>query len=193
MVILIAIENEIMRTGVKQILLSAFPDYRFVNFDSSILHQNETFHGVITSYQLFGELKKFKALDNLPWMIILPKGLKVEVDLFPGNPRALLDVDCAYDEIQFAWKCLLRNRPFVCGSLLSNASTEDIDLVDLSDRERQILFCIAEGLKTHEIADRLFLSHHTINSHRKSLLKKFEVKSPVELVVKAIRLSFIQP
>ena len=51
-------------------------------------------------------------------------------------------------------------------------------------KERQVLSLVAMGLTTKEIADRLSLSHHTIESHRKNLLRKWEAKNSVELVQK---------
>jgi DNA-binding CsgD family transcriptional regulator len=51
-------------------------------------------------------------------------------------------------------------------------------------KERQVLSLVAMGLTTKEIADRLNLSHHTIESHRKNLLRKWEAKNSVELVQK---------
>jgi DNA-binding CsgD family transcriptional regulator len=55
----------------------------------------------------------------------------------------------------------------------------------LTLKERQVLSLVAMGLTTKEIADRLNLSHHTIESHRKNMLRKWEVKNSVELVQKA--------
>jgi len=54
----------------------------------------------------------------------------------------------------------------------------------LTIRERQVLALVAIGLTTKEIADRLCVSHHTIESHRKNLLRKWEAKNSAELVQK---------
>lgn len=51
-------------------------------------------------------------------------------------------------------------------------------------KERQVLAFVAMGLTTKEIADRLNLSHHTIESHRKNLLRKLNAKNSAELVQK---------
>jgi DNA-binding CsgD family transcriptional regulator len=55
----------------------------------------------------------------------------------------------------------------------------------LTLKERQVLSLVAMGLTTKEIADRMNLSHHTIESHRKNMLRKWDVKNSVELVQKA--------
>ena len=52
----------------------------------------------------------------------------------------------------------------------------------LSGREKEILKRIARGHTSHEIADELFLSCHTVGTHRKHILKKLEMKSTAELI-----------
>lgn len=58
-------------------------------------------------------------------------------------------------------------------------------------REKEILNHLCEGLTSHEIADILFISEHTVRTHRKNILKKAVVKSTAELVVKAIKLGWV--
>jgi len=55
----------------------------------------------------------------------------------------------------------------------------------LTRRERQILKMIAEGRTTVNIADELFLSPLTVETHRKNLLQKFGVKNVAELIAAA--------
>lgn len=47
----------------------------------------------------------------------------------------------------------------------------------LSNREQQILGFIKEGYSSQEIADKLFISLHTVNNHRRSLVRKCGVKN----------------
>lgn len=56
----------------------------------------------------------------------------------------------------------------------------------LTEREKEIIKLIAEGASTRQIADQLYLSHHTVNAHRKNIIKKLGIKSPVEIVRYAI-------
>lgn len=57
----------------------------------------------------------------------------------------------------------------------------------LTQREKEVLHLIAEGYTNHEIADKLFISPHTIDSHRKNLLNKFEVKNTAALINSAVK------
>ncbi|KAF2405865.1 LuxR C-terminal-related transcriptional regulator [Pseudomonas antarctica] len=57
---------------------------------------------------------------------------------------------------------------------------------DLTPREREVAMHIVNGLKSKEIAQRLAISHRTVEVHRARLMKKLEVKNIVELVSKMI-------
>ncbi len=52
---------------------------------------------------------------------------------------------------------------------------------DLTDREKEVLILITKEYSTREIADKLFISTHTVDSHRKNLLSKLQVKNVVGL------------
>lgn len=56
----------------------------------------------------------------------------------------------------------------------------------LTRREVEVLKLIAEGLTNQEIADKLFVSTSTIDSHRKSLISKLQVKNTAALVRTAL-------
>lgn len=55
----------------------------------------------------------------------------------------------------------------------------------LTRREKQILALIAEGKTSQNIAQELFLSPLTVDTHRKNLIQKFEVKNVAELIMAA--------
>lgn len=57
-----------------------------------------------------------------------------------------------------------------------------IGKVKLTNREIDIINEIMKGKSTNAIADSLFLSPHTIETHRKNIFRKLEVNSTVELV-----------
>lgn len=57
----------------------------------------------------------------------------------------------------------------------------------LTPREREVLQLMAEGIKTTEIGSRLFISAKTVESHRRNIMEKLEIKQPVELIKYALR------
>ena len=69
-------------------------------------------------------------------------------------------------------------------------STKSI-LPKLSSREKEILELIAKGLTINQIADTLFISHHTVVSHKQKLFYKFNVDKITSLVKKALDLEII--
>lgn len=96
------------------------------------------------------------------------------------------------DEIRLALKCVLRGEKYFCDEfntikkmLRLSGDTNDYQSM-LTKREMEILKAISTGMQTKEIAESLHVSVNTVESHRKSLFSKFEVKNVVQLVVKAI-------
>ena len=68
------------------------------------------------------------------------------------------------------------------------ASKGIVDRYDsLSEREREIFQLVAEGRSNKEIADLLFVSPNTIETHRAHIMEKLDVHSAVELVLYAVR------
>lgn len=63
--------------------------------------------------------------------------------------------------------------------------------INLSKRELGILELIAKGMTTDSIAEKLFISRHTVNSHRRNLNVKLGVSRPAELISKAKGLGLI--
>lgn len=63
--------------------------------------------------------------------------------------------------------------------------------VDLTERERQILVLLAEGLPVKHVASRLHMSVHTCRGHIASLLRKFDVHSQLAAVIAAARLGLL--
>lgn len=58
-------------------------------------------------------------------------------------------------------------------------------------REREVLTLLAQGRTTPEIADEMFISPLTVESHRRNLLQKFKVTNAASLIHKAMEMKFI--
>lgn len=57
---------------------------------------------------------------------------------------------------------------------------------DLSERESEVLVLVAQGSSSKEIADKLNISIHTVNTHRKNITRKTGIKSVAGLAVYAM-------
>jgi RNA polymerase sigma factor (sigma-70 family) len=119
------------------------------------------------------------------------------VELHKYNVLGLLTKYCSFAEIELALKTISENKPFVCDRITeelqkSTFSIQKSSLLNsLSKRENEILVLIANGLTTKKIAQKLYLSIHTVNNHRKNILKKLKVKSPVQLISFALESGII--
>jgi DNA-binding NarL/FixJ family response regulator len=68
---------------------------------------------------------------------------------------------------------------------------KDAEIPVITRREKEVLKLIAEGLTNKEIAERLFISATTVDTHRNSLLSKFEVKNTANLIRLAVQYNLI--
>lgn len=67
------------------------------------------------------------------------------------------------------------------------AEEEELDSQDtLSQREREIVICVVKGMTNKEIAENLFLSIHTVITHRRNISKKLQIHSAAGLTIYAI-------
>ncbi|MBQ3581065.1 MAG: response regulator transcription factor [Bacteroidales bacterium] len=65
------------------------------------------------------------------------------------------------------------------------SSLDDDENYELSIREREVLVLVAQGLSSKQIADKLNISIHTVNSHRKNVTRKTGIRSVAGLAVYA--------
>jgi len=68
---------------------------------------------------------------------------------------------------------------------------EDSKIPVITRREREVLGLIAEGLTNNEIAEKLFISATTVDTHRKNLLSKFDTPNTASLIRQASQMQFI--
>ncbi|REE00435.1 response regulator transcription factor [Marinoscillum furvescens] len=112
--------------------------------------------------------------------------------------KGIVTKKCSQNEILNAIESVSKNSRFYCNRILdlliddSQDKAEDCEPTDLSPREYEVLQLITKGHKTAQIADELNVSVHTINSHRKNILKKLNLKSPTELIVYALETGLVK-
>ena len=64
--------------------------------------------------------------------------------------------------------------------------------IEMSEREKDIIRLIADGLSTIEIGEELFLSTHTISTHRKNILSKLNVKNSAGVIRYGIQTGIVK-
>jgi len=75
--------------------------------------------------------------------------------------------------------------------MIGNMALEGESHKKLSDREMEVLELVSEGRTTKEIADQLFVSARTVDTHRVNMMKKLSVQNTAELIKKAAHLKLI--
>ena len=77
------------------------------------------------------------------------------------------------------------------GMTVFNRASAEKPVNELSEREREVLDLIASGATNREIAERLFLSPHTIKEHTSTLYRKLKARNRAEAVRRAERLGLL--
>ena len=109
------------------------------------------------------------------------------------------------EEVLEAIEITSRGGTFFCGQILDAIRRESIDVSDLelvdftcdpvvlTEREIEVLTYISEGLTNVQIAEKLFLSSHTVNTHRKNIMQKLGVNNTASMVMYAVKSGFVSP
>ena len=80
----------------------------------------------------------------------------------------------------------------IAGLLNVASEEEETDNQDtLSQREKEIVVCVVKGMTNKEIAEKLFLSIHTVITHRRNISKKLQIHSAAGLTIYADRKSVV--
>ena len=90
------------------------------------------------------------------------------------------------NEIIHAINAVMDGEEYLCSSTREALKSADQELLKaiprITRREKEILQLIGKGLTTIQIADQLFISTHTVESHRKNLMEKFGVNNTTSVV-----------
>jgi DNA-binding NarL/FixJ family response regulator len=108
--------------------------------------------------------------------------------------------NAAISEITYAIRTVASGAPFLCTEIglnmlykaVANSNVSAVDAsnakagADLTTRELEVLKLIAEGLTNGEIADKLFTSKRTIETHRQNIIGKTQAKNTAALIKLAV-------
>lgn len=201
----------LINTGIRT-LINANPGFELV-VDSESLAECNRGHAdvdvVIFNYRSLDSgipnMSQFRKLfPNAKYLSIseMPSRFDVSEGLTKGISSFLLP-ECDKDEITEAIRCTSVSEQFFCGKILSQVMQSPDEALPASEyvcagirisaREAEIIRLVAEGLTNKEIADRLFLSAHTITTHRKNIMGKVGVNNTAGLVLFAIRNNIVTP
>ena len=96
------------------------------------------------------------------------------------------------EELQEAIETVMSGEKFLSVEAAATIKkNEDSKIPILTRREKEVLGLIAAGLTNHQIGEKLFISTTTVDTHRKNLLSKFDVRNTATLIHLAAQFHFI--
>ena len=213
--IILADSNELIRLGLRAII-SSNSRWKIVGE----ARNNEELQEIIES---FGEAvvlidysaagfdisvipKILNSNKNVKFVAVTPEqSAQTLVDALRSGVTSYVKKDCEISEIVNSLEETFNGNKFFCGQILETIQRANIDVNDidfdsftcesvvLSERENEIIILIAEGNTNPQIADQLFLSSHTVNTHRKNIMGKLGVKNTAGIVMYAVKTNLVSP
>lgn len=213
--LIIADSNDIIRIGLRAIL-SAERNIEIVGEatnNEELLLQLKSFGATIVmidytspGFDINIVPKALNSNKKIRFLAITPEqSAQTLVDALRSGITSYVKKDCNVSEIVNAVLETGRGNKFFCGQILETIQKASIDVNDLdfdsftceavilSDRENEIIILIAEGLTNEQIAEQLFLSKHTVNTHRKNIMAKLGVKNTAGIVMYAVKTNLVSP
>jgi DNA-binding NarL/FixJ family response regulator len=213
--LILADSNDLVRIGLRT-LIASHRKYEVVSEAKSsveLLEQATSFKPslVVIDYTSAGF-----SIDVIPKLLQREKHIRCLAITPEQSAQTLINAlrsgvlsyvkkDCDVGEITSAIDETIKGNKFFCGQILETIRKASIDVNDLdydsftcepvvlSDRENEIIILIAEGLTNQQIAEQLFLSNHTINTHRKNIMAKLGVKNTAGIVMYAVKTNLVSP
>jgi DNA-binding NarL/FixJ family response regulator len=213
--VILADSNDLVRVGMRTIL-STQTAFKIVgearnkeeliqivkNFGAAVILIDYTSPGfdidVIPKILLFQPAAKFLAITP-------DQSAQTLVNALRSGVKSYVKKDCELSEIISAVEETGKGNKFFCGQILETIQRASIDVNDIdfesfsceavivSERENEIIVLIAEGMTNAQIAEYLFLSNHTINTHRKNIMAKLGVKNTAGIVMYAVKTNLVSP
>jgi DNA-binding NarL/FixJ family response regulator len=215
MKLIIADSNLLIRAGLNAVL-SQYADIEIVGEASSEKQLKEMVKGFQPDVVLIDFAAQNFSIDIVP--AIQKHNRQVRFVAITGEQSGVTIVnalragivsyikkDCDIHEIVDSVRETASGGRFFCGQILNTIRKESIDVNDLeltefnceavsiTERELEIITLIAEGYTNVEIADKLFLSPHTVNTHRKNILQKLGVNNTAAIVMYAVKTQLVSP
>lgn len=215
MKVVLADSNDLVRVGMRTIL-KGIPEINIVgearnneellnqahDFDVNLVLIDYTSHG----FDIDVIPKVLAAKKSIRILAITPEqSAQTLVNALRSGVQSYVKKDCDLGEIIDAVQDTGKGKKFFCGQILETIQRASIDVNDidfdsftcepvvLSEREQEIIILIAEGLTNAQIAEQLFLSNHTINTHRKNIMGKLGVKNTAGIVMYAVKTNLVSP
>lgn len=144
-------------------------------------------------------VKKLKPiLPNTKFIALSMFGERTYIkDMLQAGVKGYVLKNTGKEELVRAIKSVLNGNEYLsddAAAVIENTTTQaqDVSKVNLTDREIDIIECIAREMTNAEIAKALFISERTVETHRKNIFRKTATRSVLGLVKFALDKGFIK-
>ncbi len=204
--VLLADSQTLTRLGMKSLLLD---DYEIATVESDkflfeSIEKNEPDLLIIDYDQegFFSDQIIFhtrKHCPKLKMLVISNDRNKVRIlKVLESGVNGFLTRECDEEEILNGISSVVNNEKFFCNKIVDVILQKNLALdegncipINLTEREIEITKLVADGNTSKKIAEVLFLSFHTVHTHRKNIMKKLGVKTVSELTLYAINVGLV--
>jgi DNA-binding NarL/FixJ family response regulator len=175
--------------------LAIYDDINLVLTDYSMPEMN----GIELTYQIRQNFPNVKVI-----LLTVSEDAKTIQEAFRAGVSGYVMKKAGKAEFEVALNTVASGKKYYSESVvfeLLNRNTQVVDLVnetiddkvkDLSEREIEIITLIAKEYSTNQIAEQIFLSPATVETHRHNILKKLGLKNSIGLVKFAIKNGLIE-
>jgi DNA-binding NarL/FixJ family response regulator len=142
---------------------------------------------VMGGIELLGKIGKIPALSDTK-IIVLSSVTDIQTVryAFKTGAHGYLSKDCSFEELKEALQSVRQGKQYIARKLepllVDSVFSEDPIQFHLSPREKNVLDLICSGLTIKEVAAKLDLSVHTVQSYHKNIMKKFKVNRTPDLI-----------
>ncbi len=145
----------------------------------------------------------FSIQNNYPNIKILVVSSDLEqiriLKVLESGVNSFLTKECSEEEIIDAVVSLTKGGKFFCNKVMDFLLQKDdasgvqgCTAITLTEREIEVTKMIAEGMTSKAIANSLFVSYHTIHTHRRNIMKKLGLKTATELTLYAVNSGLVE-
>ena len=110
--------------------------------------------------------------------------------------QGYIQKNASVEEIVSGVEQVIKGNKFLCSqtkNIVERKSKDELKSVPkLTRREKEVLTEASLGLTTGQIAEKLFISPHTVESHRKNLIEKFDAKNLSSAIKLALEYGLIR-
>ncbi|MFK7748780.1 MAG: response regulator [Kordia sp.] len=129
--------------------------------------------------------------QQYPNLKILVVSMFQQIQSFQGIDGYLLK-ETGFDElIKAIHQIIVDGKPYFYNDYKASNDELDFNKKIITRREKEIIQLIAKELTTDQIADTLYISKHTVETHKKNIFLKLQVNSVVGLIKKAIYFGYV--